>query len=63
MNQAQHHKPEFTQIPASHPPYLSPPPEREDSGQRCNATFSMKNTHKNQQYPLPYTLKEFNSII
>lgn len=46
MNQAQHHKPEFTQKPASHPPYLGPPPEPEDSDRQCTATFSMENTYK-----------------
>lgn len=61
MNQAQHHKPEFTQISASHPPYLCPPPEREDSDRRRAVTFSMENTHK--QTAPPHTLKEFNSII
>lgn len=48
MNQAQHHKPEFTQISASHPPYLSPPPEQEDRDGRCTATFSMENTRTNK---------------
>lgn len=50
-NQAQHHKPEFTHIAASHPPYLSPPPEHEDRVRRRTATFSMENTHTNKQHP------------
>lgn len=31
VDQAQHHKPKSTQTPASHPPCLGPPLEREDS--------------------------------
>ena len=44
MNQAQHQKLEFTQIPASHPPYFSPPPEREDSDRHVLQCFQ-RETH------------------
>ena len=53
MNQAQHHKPKFTQIPASHPPYLSPPPEPEDSDNVLQH-FRWKK-HTNKQHPLTHS--------
>jgi hypothetical protein len=46
MNGAQHHQLEFTQIPASHPLYLGPPPDCEDSDRLYTALFSTENTQK-----------------
>lgn len=60
MNQAQHHQLEFTQIPASHPLYLGPPPDCEDSDRLYTAIFPT-NTHTNKQHPLAHA--EFKSII
>lgn len=55
MNQAQHHQLEFTQIPASHPLYLGPPPDCEDSDRLYTAIFSTK-THTNKQHPLAHVI-------
>lgn len=58
MNQAQHHQLEFTQIPASHPLYLGPPPDCEDSDRLYTAIFSTKT----QINSTPGT-RDFKSII